>query len=185
MPDMVEKCAVVKHLWSHQFAEWKTTENRQQVEGGLPKAYVDDENTRSSYSRELAMVLPCFPIWLWQNEKMPFMAKCIHFWFGKVEENDDQAWHLDKSGGLWPYHGKHWGTWRSPNQLWLRRSQASPSRSAWGDLAGFPPPAESNHMQAPAGRGYSTWKSQRKIRKSQGKSPKVRGILMLNQHVPC
>lgn len=27
------------------------------------------------------------------------------------------------------------------------RSQASPSRSAWGDLAGFPPPAESNHMQ--------------------------------------
>jgi hypothetical protein len=51
----------------------------------------------------LAIVLPCFPIWLCQNEKMPFMAKCIHFWFGKVEENDDQAWHLDKSGGLWPY----------------------------------------------------------------------------------
>ena len=35
----------------------------------------------------------------------------------------------------------------------LRRSQASPSRSAYGSLAGFPPPA-SSHMQAAKDVGW-------------------------------
>ena len=132
-----------------------------------------------------------FPICGVQKQKdvWPFMAMCINFCSKNYRR---KWWSTMKSEAFWPYSWQNIGEkWPSPIKSDGFPTNLKPSKAVAGvaqsfGLGGSGGISTAGWEQPYAGAGWAEVpdKVRGNIRKSQGKSPKVRGILMPNQHGP-